>query len=75
MYKNTYNISGFDKPLGPSQLNENLFSVKEPMVIRTLPQYSNYNNLYYNDLLKDVNNGNTSPDSLIKIGKEYRILN
>ena len=77
IYKIIHIISGFDKPLGPSQQNENLFSIEESVIIRTLPQYSDYHGLYYNELLKNINTGKMLPNSqfqLIKIGKEYRVL-
>jgi len=60
--------------LGPSQLNENLFFIEEPVIIRTLPQYADYHGLYYNNLLKDINSGKSIPDNIIKTGSEFRIL-
>ena len=61
--------------MGPSQLNENLFSIDESVTIRTLPQYSDYHDLYYNDLLKDINSGELlENDSIIEMKKEYRVL-
>ena len=60
--------------LGPPQQNENLFSVKEPVIIRTLPQYYN-NKLHYNELLKNINfRKSRQNDHLIEPGKEYRFL-
>jgi hypothetical protein len=61
--------------LGIAQQYENIFSFEEPIIIRTLPQYSKYHGLYYNGLLKRVNSGKSLQNGhLIKMGKEYRVL-
>ena len=61
--------------MASAQVYENIFSIEEPIVIRTLPQYADYHGLYYNDLIKDINSGNSIPNSQIIIsGSEYRVL-
>ena len=68
-------VSVFDKPLGPAEQYENIFSFEEPIIIRTLPQYSTYYGVSYNKLLKEINSDKSiTEERLIKYGKEYRIL-
>ena len=75
IYKIIHNISGFDRLLGVAEQYENIFNFEEPIIIRTLPQYSKYHGLYYNGILKNIDSGETLQNGrLIKIGKEYRVL-
>jgi len=65
----------FPAPLTTAQLYENIFSLEDPIIIRTLPQYSEYHGLYYNDLLKGIKSGKQLTNGqIIKMGKEYRVL-
>ncbi|MFW6026662.1 MAG: hypothetical protein ACOCRX_09995 [Candidatus Woesearchaeota archaeon] len=61
--------------MASAQVYENIFSIENPIVIRTLPQYADYHGLYYNDLLEEVNSGKSlSNNNIVKIGNEYRIM-